>query len=245
MSFGPPKMKYGRKPELTRSQSQSQVVAEKLRQDGLFDIVEKIMQAVDQVAAQMNSKNGNSCILYKDNVINLCQHLKMYGAYVERVYEDQLNRAFVIFRNFAQDNERLDNLTRLHLLELIESRARGWKGSEGMTQYYRKKINQFTGEASDSASMTDSMTASISSASLLGPGEILKQSGKFPKPTHIPGKHYFKDEVVIRNADSGKGTHLSVQFCRRPKDFNLFIFSRIVFFCVYSDGNQRPQSAHD
>ncbi|XP_031343484.1 eukaryotic translation initiation factor 4E-binding protein Mextli isoform X2 [Photinus pyralis] len=204
MSFGPPKMKYGRKPELTRSQSQSQVVAEKLRQDGLFDIVEKIMQAVDQVAAQMNSKNGNSCILYKDNVINLCQHLKMYGAYVERVYEDQLNRAFVIFRNFAQDNERLDNLTRLHLLELIESRARGWKGSEGMTQYYRKKINQFTGEASDSASMTDSMTASISSASLLGPGEILKQSGKFPKPTHIPGKHYFKDEVVIRNADSGK-----------------------------------------
>ena len=29
-------------------------------------------------------------------------------------------------------------------------------------------------------------------------------SGKFSQPTKIPGKNYFKDEVVIRNADSGK-----------------------------------------
>lgn len=41
---------------------------------------------------------------------------------------------------------------------------------------------------------------------LLGPGEIIKTSGKFTKPTKIPGKNYSKDEVVIRNADSGKGT---------------------------------------
>ncbi|KAK5645749.1 hypothetical protein RI129_004213 [Pyrocoelia pectoralis] len=206
MSFGAPKMKYGKKAELTRSHSQSQMVAEKLRQDGLFEIVESIMQAVDQVAAHMNSKNGNSSILYKDSIINLCQHLKMYGAFVERVYQDQLNRAFVIFRNYAQDNERLDDLTRLHLLELIESRARGWKGSEVMNQYYRKKMNQYVQiEASESASsLTDSMISTASAAPLLCPGEIIKQSGKFPRPTHIPGKHYYKDEVVIRNADSGK-----------------------------------------
>lgn len=40
---------------------------------------------------------------------------------------------------------------------------------------------------------------------LLGPGELIRNSGKFPKPTKIPGKTYCKDEVVIRNADSGKG----------------------------------------
>jgi len=40
--------------------------------------------------------------------------------------------------------------------------------------------------------------------SLLGPGEIIRASGKFAKPTRIPGKNYCKDEVVIRNADSGK-----------------------------------------
>ena len=59
-------------------------------------------------------------------------------------------------------------------------------------------------------------------ASLLVPGEVVGSSGKFSQPTKIPGKNYFKvrrlptrelvatsisvsqDEVVIRNADSGK-----------------------------------------
>ena len=39
----------------------------------------------------------------------------------------------------------------------------------------------------------------------LAPGEIVKNSGKFAKPTKIPGKNYSKDEIVIRNSDSGKG----------------------------------------
>lgn len=41
--------------------------------------------------------------------------------------------------------------------------------------------------------------------SLLGPGEVIKPSGKYALPTKVPGKSYLKDEVVIRNADSGKG----------------------------------------
>lgn len=47
---------------------------------------------------------------------------------------------------------------------------------------------------------------------LLGPGEVLKTSGKFPKPTKIPNKNYCKDEVVIRNSDSGKGKTCSFRF---------------------------------
>jgi len=39
----------------------------------------------------------------------------------------------------------------------------------------------------------------------LGPGEVVKNSGKFSKPTKIPGKNYSKDEIIIRNSDSGKG----------------------------------------
>lgn len=39
----------------------------------------------------------------------------------------------------------------------------------------------------------------------LQPGEVVKNSGKFSKPTKIPGKNYSKDEIIIRNADSGKG----------------------------------------
>lgn len=56
------------------------------------------------------------------------------------------------------------------------------------------------------------LDASLSSAGpaaapLLSPGELLRNSGKFIKPTKIPGKNYSKDEVVIRNADSGKGRY--------------------------------------
>ncbi|CAH0557542.1 unnamed protein product [Brassicogethes aeneus] len=170
--------------------------------------VESVLQAVDQVAALLASNVVDSNISYKDSVINLCQHLKVYGAYLEILYKEQLDHAFKIFRDKAQDDIRVDMLSRLHLLELIELRAKGWKGTDGMNMYYRKKINQCSQiEMSDSAtSLCESMSSMIMSASppLLAPGEIIKPSGKFTKPTRIPGKKYCKDEVVIRNADSGK-----------------------------------------
>lgn len=53
--------------------------------------------------------------------------------------------------------------------------------------------------------MSNMSLESTTSPPMLGPGEVMKTSGKFPKPTRIPGKNYCKDEVVIRNADSGKG----------------------------------------
>ncbi|XP_018326887.1 eukaryotic translation initiation factor 4E-binding protein Mextli isoform X2 [Agrilus planipennis] len=200
------RLKNPRKIELVKSQSQSQILANKLRQDGVFSTVENVMQAVDQVAALLASSHVNPNISYKENIINLCQHLKVYGAYLELLYQDQMNRAFVIFRNSSQDDERLDYLSRLHLLELIELRAKGWKGTDIMNQYYRKKANQCVQiEASETASsLSESITSLTATTSLLGPGEVIKSSGKFVKPTRIPGKNYCKDEVVIRNADSGK-----------------------------------------
>jgi len=40
--------------------------------------------------------------------------------------------------------------------------------------------------------------------STLGAGEVIAPSGRFREPSKIAGKNYFKDEVVIRNGDSGK-----------------------------------------
>jgi hypothetical protein len=42
-------------------------------------------------------------------------------------------------------------------------------------------------------------------SSLIPSGEIMMSSGKYSGPTQPHGKSYFKDEVYIRNADSGKG----------------------------------------
>jgi len=66
----------------------------------------------------------------------------------------------------------------------------------------------------DSAKFCASATASL--ASMLAveppppavpsvpPGRVMVSSGKYDKPTRIPGKQQLKDEVVIRNSDSGK-----------------------------------------
>ncbi|XP_018573979.1 eukaryotic translation initiation factor 4E-binding protein Mextli isoform X2 [Anoplophora glabripennis] len=204
------RLKHPKKHELVKSHSQAQILANKLRQDGVMSTVEDVLQAVDQVAALLASNVVDNNISYKDSVINLCQHLKVYGAYLEILYKEQLDHAFKIFRDKAQDDLRVDMLSRLHLLELIELRAKGWKGTDGMNLYYRKKLNQCGNlqiEMSDSvSSLNESLSSMIMSSSppLLGPGEIIKPSGKFSKPTRIPGKKYCKDEVVIRNADSGK-----------------------------------------
>ncbi|KAJ8981411.1 hypothetical protein NQ317_010350 [Molorchus minor] len=195
-------IKHPKKHELVKSHSQTQVLANKLLED--------VLQAVDQVAALLASNTADSNICYKDSVINLCQHLKVYGAYLEILYKEQLDHAFKIFRDKAQDDIRVDMLSRLHLLELIELRAKGWKGTDGMNLYYRKKLNQCGNsqiDMSDSvSSLNESLNSLIMSSSppLLGPGEVIRPSGKFSKPTRIPGKKYCKDEVVIRNADSGK-----------------------------------------
>ncbi|KAL1491097.1 hypothetical protein ABEB36_011746 [Hypothenemus hampei] len=202
------RLKHPKKHELVKSHSQAQLLANKLRQDGVMVAVEGVLQAVDQVAALLASNISD--INYKDSIINLCQHLKVYGAYLEILYKEQLDHAFKIFRDKAQDDIRVDMLSRLHLLELIELRAKGWKGTDGMNMYYKKKLNQCSqvDVMNDSMiSLSDSMSSVLnlnSSPPLLGPGEVLKPSGKFSKPTRIPGKKYCKDEVVIRNADSGK-----------------------------------------
>ncbi|XP_030749641.1 eukaryotic translation initiation factor 4E-binding protein Mextli isoform X2 [Sitophilus oryzae] len=201
------RLKHPKKHELVKSHSQAQILANKLRQDGVMVAVEGVLQAVDQVAALLISNIPD--INYKDSIINLCQHLKVYGAYLEILYKEQLDHAFKVFRDKAQDDTRVDMLSRLHLLELIELRAKGWKGTDGMNMYYKKKLNQCSQvDLSDSVtSIADSMSSVLtlnSSQPLLGPGEVIKPSGKFAKPTRIPGKKYCKDEVVIRNADSGK-----------------------------------------
>ena len=50
---------------------------------------------------------------------------------------------------------------------------------------------------------------------MLLPGEVIKSSGKYSSQgglAKIPGKNFVKEEVVIRNTDSGKGNHVLKPF---------------------------------
>ncbi|CAN8024608.1 unnamed protein product [Ixodes persulcatus] len=133
---------------------------------------------------------------------------------------EQLDCYFVTLRNASRD-ERLDVIDRLRLLEVIELRAMGWKSNENIEEYYKRKyieheISQsydFTPLANSSStqlayatqpSQQASLPASASPPLSLQPTEVLKSSGKFGKPAKIPGRNFLKDEIVIRNSDSGK-----------------------------------------
>lgn len=180
--------------------------------DGRLNSVEDIMALADTVS--MHLANANFDQLLRVNIISICNNLKLFGQQLETVYKDQLDRIFVAFRNGCRD-ERLDYLSRIHLLEAIELRASNWQGCDNLNAYYKAKN---TVENQDLLPVPDtpillsvappllgtSSSPVQSQAPLLGPGEVIKTSGKFAKPTKIPGKNYCKDEVVIRNSDSGK-----------------------------------------
>lgn len=65
----------------------------------------------------------------------------MYVCLTNILYLVDLDRYFVVLRNAARD-ERIEALCRLHLLEIIELRASGWKGNENLDNYCRHKLSE-------------------------------------------------------------------------------------------------------
>uniref|UniRef100_A0A1L8DR40 Putative eukaryotic translation initiation factor 4e-binding protein mextli n=1 Tax=Nyssomyia neivai TaxID=330878 RepID=A0A1L8DR40_9DIPT len=166
--------------------------------------VDQLIELIEIVAGSLASASVDSG---KMNI--LLSNLRVYGPQLEALSKDVLDKAFVTFRNASQD-ERLNIMTRLNLLELIELRAKSWQISDEVNTYYKHKATNvepaFVPSASDLTLLSTSPTELMgqSQPAILAPGELLRNSGKFTKPTKIPGKNYSKDEVVIRNADSGK-----------------------------------------
>lgn len=75
--------------------------------------------------------------------------------------------------------------------------------------FHFEQPESFLLSMSDTTLLGSSPPSGVPAQILLSPGEIIRTSGKFQKPTKIPGKNYSKDEVVIRNSDSGKGKNIS------------------------------------
>ncbi|KAH8249404.1 hypothetical protein KR032_009393 [Drosophila birchii] len=212
-------------------------------------VIEELIQLIDNVTVGLQSYNTTP-----ESITLLLHNLRVHGPQLEAVSKDTLDRAFVVFRNASQD-ERLNILTRLKLLELIELRAKSWENDDTIAYYKSKQqvsnvelpsetyqydaggqpggflstsptfgvsgggVNVGVGSAAAAAAAVfNAASAAVAAQAaaiaavgspnqqhlLLPPGEVIRNSGKFPKPTKIPGKTYCKDEVVIRNADSGK-----------------------------------------
>ncbi|XP_063993021.1 eukaryotic translation initiation factor 4E-binding protein Mextli isoform X3 [Diachasmimorpha longicaudata] len=202
LSQRPRTMKKLEKPRPLKIQQRHSVI------DGRITTAEDLVSLIDNVVSHLT--NGFHDPSLQPNIVTMCNALKHCAPQLEAVYKDQLDRAFVAIRNGSQD-ERLDLTTRVHLLELIELRAKQWRHSDSMDAYYSQKLANLddydigigetptTPIASNIVGVSSSQTPTVLSIS-----DVIKNSGKFTKPTRIPGKNYCKDEVVIRNSDSGK-----------------------------------------
>ncbi|CAG5102374.1 Similar to mxt: Eukaryotic translation initiation factor 4E-binding protein Mextli (Drosophila melanogaster) [Cotesia congregata] len=199
------------RPRMTKKHEKPRPLKLNLRHSSIDEriaTVEDLVSLIDNVAS--NLSNGFHDPTLQQNIITMCNTLKQCAHQFEPVYKDQLDRAFVAIRNGSQD-ERLDLTTRIHLLELIELRAKQWRYNDSMDAYYASKLADLN--EPDNMIGVDGINNQVATLNLtspqtppvLGVGEVIKTSGKFTKPTRIPGKNYCKDEVVIRNSDSGKG----------------------------------------
>lgn len=95
-------------------------------------VIEELIQLIDNVTVGLQSYNTTP-----ESITLLLHNLRVHGPQLEAVSKDTLDRAFVVFRNASQD-ERLNILTRLKLLELIELRAKSWENDDTIA-YYKSK----------------------------------------------------------------------------------------------------------
>uniref|UniRef100_A0A131YZW3 K Homology domain-containing protein n=1 Tax=Rhipicephalus appendiculatus TaxID=34631 RepID=A0A131YZW3_RHIAP len=176
---------------------------------------EDLLNEIEALHVSLNNGNYDATILAL--IVNVCELLKVKGASMESSFKDQLDCYFVTLRNASRD-ERLDVIGRLRLLEVIELRASGWKSID-LIDYFKGKFAEYepqpyqqqqqhhqqqqpqqTQQQHTMAPVTPTTSPPLS----LQPTEVLKSSGKFGKPAKIPGRNFLKDEIVIRNSDSGK-----------------------------------------
>lgn len=166
--------------------------------------IEDLISLTETVASGLT--NGSVSMEFFNK---MSSSLSIHGPQLEIISKEILDRCFIAFRNASQD-DRLKISIRLNLLQLIELRANSWQISDGLNTYYKHKAATNVEPELDLNLLSTSPSAVIADIGLIGTGtllsqgEIIKNSGKFSKPTKIPGKNYSKDEIVIRNADSGK-----------------------------------------
>jgi len=186
--------------------------------------VEEVVQLLEQVTSSLGSRNYDKSVL--SLIIRLSASLKAHGNHMEMFHRELLDKAQVALRNACKDTT-LDIVARLHLLEIIELRAMKWVLSESVINYYKQKLSMcdnddptssnvkktlnvnaplFTphGVSGNGGNILDQILPQRNVSSVIPSGEVMMSSGKYTGPTQPHGKSYFKDEVYIRNADSGK-----------------------------------------
>jgi hypothetical protein len=206
---------------LTNASSNSQ------QRNSFQDIpMEEIVKLLELIPQQLDMKNYNeTCV---KAIIRLNSALKQHGSQLEHLHRNLLDKAQISLRNACKDTN-LSITARLHILEIIELRSMKWAQSESTRSFYAQKISSMLPK-SDETDSSKQLQLNVNAptfqpstniptsnggnilnqllprrnVSVVPSGEVMVGSGKYSGPTQPHGKSYYKDEIYIRNADSGK-----------------------------------------
>lgn len=208
-------------------------VRKKLTSSHVINGAESGLELLDRVVASLDQGKTKKTLGQEvpDLVVGLNLGLKEHGPALEvDQYKDQFDKAMMSIRNACKD-DRLDLVSRLHLLEVIELRAMEWKANDNVTNYYRQKLAQIELKTNPEA-YTMSPSQQSTTSTHPGPGGDMQRSSSLNanasefNPTAVAmlaaaggggkggsgGKLNQKAEVLIRNADSGRDADRSTDF---------------------------------
>ena len=199
---------------------------------------------------EASASNGIFDIALIDQV---CKYLKVNGKCLDDSNaKDTMDLYFITLRNISRDI-RLDAASRAKLLKIIELRATNWCASTSASNGHSHPDKQTDYSAPTNTSIKQKQTSqsftfndSCLPACHLNSANNQSASDLTAKPlTKTPSKSFIKDEVVIRNADSGKGKSTSIYLL--PSILIAISWFRSKFLCksIISNGHQRKTRTYN
>ncbi|XP_059088844.1 uncharacterized protein LOC131884956 isoform X2 [Tigriopus californicus] len=151
-------------------------------------------------------------------IVALNAALKIYGTQIEAHYKDQLNAAMLSIQKACKD-DRLNLISRIYFLEIVELRVMEWKMDENVSKYYKQKLAHLEMQANQELSNTSSPSKrglktdrSVSlnaNAPQFIPPDVMNPPPKLENDqSKVKLSASSMNELVIRNPDSGRG-HLN------------------------------------
>ncbi|XKL60726.1 hypothetical protein PGB90_007783 [Kerria lacca] len=167
-----------------------------------IESVEKLISLMDMVVNNLtqneNSKETDvdNISILTANIIYLCKHLRNFGPRLENsVYQGQLDRTFLAFRE-ALIHGYLEYEARIHVLEIIELRNCQWNPRKDISEFV--EVNDLKSQSRLSSLIPSDFTSNMSE-------EFIRRSSKRRDNLSKSGsKNAYKEDIIIRNSDSGK-----------------------------------------
>ncbi|KAH9424258.1 hypothetical protein DERP_004440 [Dermatophagoides pteronyssinus] len=133
-------------------------------------------------------------------------------------HREQMNMFFTLFRNILRNHLKyLPDSINLLILRLIEIRASKWKIKSNIEEYYMKKVNKLQSNNNNNQNMfktnnnrsnyhekSSNIRMSKSYNDVINANNNDGSPPKNSKPLKMNTKGIYKDEVSIKNSDSGK-----------------------------------------